>query len=99
MGKPAFWFISDYKGELTKNSRELRYSLPLGRREQIFKMCDSDKSKGCTIDELGSMIVREFQMIFDLVDINGDGLVSYNDFVCDINGSGGCDAFEVETIG
>jgi hypothetical protein len=61
-------------------------------------MCDTDNSGGCSLDEIGQMVLDNFGMFFDLVDLNGDGQVSFDDFVCDLDNSGGCSAYEVEVF-
>lgn len=61
-----------------------------------MSMCDTDQSGGCTLDEFGQVIVDNFQMIFDLIDLDGNGYLNFDDFVCDLDGNGSCDTYEIE---
>jgi Ca2+-binding EF-hand superfamily protein len=59
-------------------------------------VCDADNSGGCSIDEIGNMIIDNFQMLFDLIDFNGDGHMSFDDLVCNREGFDGCDVYALE---
>lgn len=55
VGKPAFFFISDMQtGEITSEVNIVRRTMGSTRRaEAAIKMCDTNESGGCTIDEIG----------------------------------------------
>jgi hypothetical protein len=40
----------------------------------IVQKCDKDKSGGCTVGEIGTMLQEYFMMVGDLIDKDDDGL-------------------------
>jgi hypothetical protein len=98
IGKPIFFFLADKNGEINEKTNDIRWTFGTRTSQTLRKMCDTDNSGGCSLDEIGQMVLDNFGMFFDLVDLNGDGQVSFDDFVCDLDNSGGCSAYEVEVF-
>jgi hypothetical protein len=84
------------RSEVLFDMCDTQTSRRLGHGEDSSPSPSTQPMKNCTIDELGDMIVDNFQMLFDLIDLDGNGYVNFDDFVCDKDNRGGCDVYELE---
>ena len=56
----------------------------------IISKCDSDKSEGCSLEELKNMISDNFRAIWVSIDTNNDGEINLQDIVGCGADDGGC---------